>query len=106
MATDESLEELRARLNLETSRIRWKELQTYFARGHVVRVSPDLDLLAVAVELTADNKLRFEQWMAAGQVGEVTPARARQWFEKNAELWAVVVAPWVLVQDRDDHIPH
>lgn len=106
MATDDSPEQLRARLNLETSQIRWKELQTYFARGQVVRVSPDLDLLAVAAELTADNKVRFEQWMAAGQVGEVTPAQARQWFEKDAELWAVVVAPWVLVQDRNDHILH
>lgn len=106
MSTDESLEDLRARLNLETSQIRWKDLQTYFARGQVVRVSPALDLLAVAAELSADNKARFEQWMSAAQVGEVAPDQARQWFEKDAELWAVVVAPWVLVQDRNDHILH
>ncbi|HKK56462.1 DUF2288 domain-containing protein [Marinobacter sp.] len=106
MPADESLEQLRARLNLETSQISWKDLQTYFARGQVVRVSPALDLLTVAAELTVDNKARFEHWMAGGQVGEVTPSQARDWFENDAELWALVVAPWVLVQDRNDHILH
>ena len=106
MSSDHSRDELLAKLNLETSQIKWKDLQTYFARGHVVRVSPSLDLLAVAAELTADNKVQFERWMSGNQVGEVTPDQARQWFEQDAELWAVVVAPWVLVQDGNDHILH
>ena len=50
MSSSPSLDELKAKLNLETSRICWHELQTYFARGQVVRVSPDLDLLDVAAE--------------------------------------------------------
>lgn len=104
MSKDVSRDELLAKLNLETSRIKWRDLQTYFARGHVVRVSPNLDLLDVAVELTADNKQRFEQWMADKQVGEVTPDEARHWYEQDSELWAVVVAPWVLVQDRTNHM--
>lgn len=106
MLSDQSRDELLARLNLETSQIKWKELQTYFARGHVVQVSPTLDLLAVAAELNADNKVQFEQWMSGGQVGDVTPDQARHWFDQDAELWAVVVAPWVLVQDRNDHPLH
>lgn len=95
---DSSRDELKAKLNLETSRIHWHELQTYYARGNVVRVAPELDLLEVAAELTADNKARFQQWMAGGQVGEVPADMARAWYDRNAELWAVVVAPWVLVQ--------
>lgn len=106
MPSDQFRDELLAKLNLETSRIKWRDLQTYFARGHVVRVSPELDLLNVAVELTADNKARFEQWMSAGQVGEVTPDQARNWYEQDVELWALVVAPWVMVQDRNDHVLH
>ena len=106
MLSDQSRDELLARLNLETSQIKWKELQTYFARGHVVQVSPTLDLLAVAAELNEHNKVQFEQWMSGGQVGDVTPDQARHWFDQDAELWAVVVAPWVLVQDRNDHPLH
>jgi hypothetical protein len=93
-------DKITAKLNLETSRIGWHDLQTYYARGHVVRVSSDLDLLDVAAELAADNKAQFERWMAAEQVGEVPAEVARAWYERHAQLWAVVVAPWVLVQDN------
>lgn len=106
MTSPSNHDEIKARLNLETSRIHWHELQTYFARGQVVRVSMPLDLLDVASELTADNRARFEQWLASGDVGDVSPDLARAWYDTNAELWAVVVAPWVLVQDRSDPSVH
>lgn len=106
MTSESSRDELKAKLNLETSRIHWHDLQTYFARGQVVRVAPELDLLEVATELTADNKTRFEHWMADSKVGEIPPALAQSWYDNNAELWAVVIAPWVLVQDRSDHALH
>ncbi|MFW5824888.1 MAG: DUF2288 domain-containing protein [Marinobacter sp.] len=106
MSSPQSPDEIRARLNLETSRIGWRELQTYYARGHVVRVAAELDLLEVAAELTADNKDRFQQWMSRDQVGDVSPDLARAWYDREAELWAVVVAPWVLVQDRHDPSLH
>ncbi len=106
MSSPESPEEIKARLNLETSRIHWHELQTYYARGQVVRVSPELDLLNVATQLTADNKAQFEHWMSAGQVGDVPPDLGRAWYDRNAELWAVVIAPWVLVQDRSGDSLH
>lgn len=101
MASSPTAQELKQKLNLETSRIGWRDLQTYYARGHVVRVAADLDLLDVAAELVADNKPLFERWLVAEQVGEVAPELARAWYERDAELWAVVIAPWVLVQDRD-----
>jgi hypothetical protein len=56
--------------------------------------------------LAADNKAQFEHWMSGGQVGEVAPDLARAWYDRNAELWAVVIAPWVLVQDRSGECLH
>lgn len=106
MSSSRNNDEIKARLNLETSHIRWHELQTYYARGHVVRVGRDLDLLEVASELVADNRVCFEQWLTNGDVGDVSPDMARAWFDRNAELWAVVVAPWVLVQDRSHSSVH
>ncbi|GGC64875.1 DUF2288 domain-containing protein [Marinobacter halophilus] len=106
MSFPESPDQLKARLNLETSRIHWHELQTHYARGQVVRVAPELDLLNVASELTADNKARFEHWMSNGDIGDVSPDLARAWYDRNAELWAVVIAPWVLVQDRSGQSLH
>lgn len=106
MSSASSQDELKTKLNLETSRIHWQDLQTHFARGQVVQVSADLDLLDVATELAADNKECFEQWMSAGKVGEVDAPSAQAWYDKNTELWAVVIAPWVLVQDRNQNVLH
>lgn len=39
---------LRAKLNLETSQIPWRELQRYFAAGMVVVVSDTLDQIGRA----------------------------------------------------------
>src|SRR5690554_8207857 len=96
---DSPRDDIKAKLNFETSRIHWHELQTYYARGQVVRVAPELDLLNVAAELTADNKAQFEQWMTAGLVGDVAPDLGPSWCGGRGEPWGVAIAPWVLGTD-------
>ncbi|BBL70431.1 DUF2288 domain-containing protein [Methylogaea oryzae] len=90
----------RAKLNLETAQIAWKELQRYFASGLVLAVAPELDLVEVAAQMSADNKTAMEQWLASGAVAKVSDRQAAGWYEADAQLWAVVVRPWILVQDR------
>jgi len=85
----------------QTARIRWHQLQTWYASGAVVKVAGDMNLVEVAVQLGMDNTARFKQWLAAGSVALVDDDQARTWYEANEELWAVVAAPWVLVQKRD-----
>lgn len=88
----------RARINAETAKIAWQELQRFFAQGHAITVSPELDLVDVAWEMSQDNRTLIEVWVAAGKVGQVTDAQAIEWLEANALMWCVVVRPWVLVQ--------
>ena len=45
---------LNEKLNTETARISWEELQPHFARGAAVYVAPDLDLIAVARHVAED----------------------------------------------------
>ena len=90
---------LKKKLNLETARIDWKELQTFFAHGSVIFVDPSLDLLVVAEQLVADNSDLFNEWMSQELVNKVTDEQARDWFERNVTLWSVVIKPWVLVQE-------
>lgn len=93
-------EVMRAALNGETARIAWSELQTLFARGLVVQVDASLDLVDVAVMMALDDKIAIASWMENKQVGKVNDDTAQTWFERNPELWTVVVAPWVLVQEK------
>ena len=91
---------LRREFHSQTARIRWRDLQTYYARGSVVCVTAELDLVEVAVQLGMDNTERFQNWIESGQVAAVSDEQAMTWYEMNEELWAVVAAPWVLVQRR------
>jgi len=89
-------------LNLETSQIPWHELQRFFASGLAISVSPELDLLEVAFQFSKDNKVQVEQWLQAQSVAPVSDQQALQWYNNEHMVWAVVVKPWVLVQDQAD----
>lgn len=97
-AAETPAETFRARINLETSKIAWKELQRFFAGGKVLIASSDLDLVEVAFQMSEDNIEQIRQWATAGRLARVTDEQAREWFEADALVWAVVVRPWVLVQ--------
>ncbi|MDX5151755.1 MAG: DUF2288 domain-containing protein [Acidiferrobacterales bacterium] len=87
-------------INAQTARIAWAELERHFARGVVIWVASDLDLVEVAVHIVRDEKPAIEQHMASGKVGQLTDEQASDWAGREADLWAVVAAPWVLVQER------
>lgn len=94
-------ERLREEYHNQTARIPWSDLQTHHARGSVVLVAADLNLVEVAVQLGLDNTEQFKSWIEASQVAPISDEQALQWYEGNATLWAVVAAPWVLVQQID-----
>lgn len=96
----EDNEDLRVKLNGETAKIAWAELQKPFARGAVVKVSPGLDLVDVAACFARDDKAAVEAWLKDGRVARLGDDEAWDWQERDPTLWAVVVAPWVLVQER------
>lgn len=96
---------LRDEIHSETSKIAWSELQRFFAAGKAVSVSPDLDLVEVALQVSNDNSDLIRQWMNKSMLAPVSDDQARYWIETDATVWAVVVKPWVLVQDmmESDH---
>lgn len=95
------MNEVRAKLNLETAKIGWLELQRHYAAGNVLAVAVGADLVAVAEAFHTDATAEVKAWLADGTVAPVDDAAAAQWVESQAEHWAVVVAPFVLVQPTD-----
>lgn len=92
--------ELRDKVNRETARLPWTELLKHFAAGNVVWVANSLDLVDVAVRISHDDKANISQWMQAGLLAKVSDEQAQNWLDTKAELWAVVVSPFVLVQQE------
>ena len=92
---------IRGKLNSETARIPWKELQRYFAAGYTLLVNQQLDLIDVGYQFQQDNSAQVEQWLNQGLIQQVSNDQARQWYNDDAVLWACVVKPWVLIQTAD-----
>ncbi|MCX2982639.1 DUF2288 domain-containing protein [Halieaceae bacterium IMCC14734] len=105
MADADKLELLRGEFHSQTARTEWHDLQVHFARGAVVLVAPELDLVEVAVQLQVDNKQEFEDWIARGLVAGVSPEQGQAFYAANTSLWTVVAPPWVLVQQSDKEPP-
>jgi hypothetical protein len=103
MMNEEKGNELRAKINGETSRMPWKELERFFASGVVIAVSSDLDLVEVAYCVASDDKEAVAKWMAENRIGRVSDAQASAWMQSDASLWTVVVKPWILVQPEKMH---
>ncbi|HSX70404.1 DUF2288 domain-containing protein [Pseudomonas subflava] len=91
---------LYAKLLGETAQIGWQELQPFFARGQLLWVGEALDLVEVAQAVAEDAGAKVAAWLQAGQVAKVDEARAQDYLQRDPDLWAVVVSPWVLIQER------
>lgn len=96
-----SQELIRGKLNSETARIPWKDLQRYFAGGYTLMVDEALDLIEVAYQMQCDNAAQIEQWMNENLIQQVSNDQAREWYNNDQTMWACVIKPWVLIQPAD-----
>jgi hypothetical protein len=92
-------EELKAKLNLETGKLAWQELERFFARGVVIYLKPGLDLVEVACAITQDQKNEITKLLASGQVSKPSVDQVEEWHQDKQVFWAVVVSPWILIQE-------
>lgn len=88
------------KLLLETARMRWHDLQVFFARGVVLNVDSSLDLLTVATAVAQNDVELVADWQKESMVAAPDNRLARDWYQEDKILWSVVVAPFVLVQDK------
>ena len=87
------------KLNHETGKINWSELQRHFARGIVIVVDPDLDLVKIAEQISEDQDEIVKSLLDAAKISRATDEDAIRWNKHNQDFWAIVIAPWVLVQE-------
>ena len=98
LAPDDEID--KSKICLETAMIPWHDLQTFFAAGKVYEVSSELDLTEVALRFSRDDRLYAQTLIYEEKILTVSDDKALIWYEKNIQLWAVVVKPFVLVQEK------
>ena len=87
------------KLNQETGKINWSELQRHFARGALIVVEKDIDLVNIAEQISKDQESVIKHYLEDGKIRRATDDDAIEWNYKSQVFWAIVIAPWVLVQE-------
>ncbi len=93
--------ELFAELNAQCAKISFKELEKHFARGVMLVADDSLDLVQVGVALVEDDAEQVTKWRDSKLIRAAEMDDAALWYEQEAILWALVCAPWVLVQETN-----
>ena len=91
---------LYAKLLGETASITWKELEPFFAKGALLWVDATLDLIEAAQAVAENQAEKVAAWLAEEKVANVSATRALDMVERDPPLWAVVVSPWIMIQER------
>jgi len=86
-------------LNAQTGQLSWPELARHFARGVVVCADRDQDIVKIAECLVRDEAGEIKRLQDEGALHRARDEDAVRWQAENTRFWAVVVAPWVLVQE-------
>ena len=91
-----------ANLHGQTAQLAWSELARFFAAGKVLFVADGLNLVEVAAAVSADDTTKVAKWLELQQLSPVNDQQAIDWQRSDPLMWAVVTAPWVLVQAVND----
>lgn len=86
------------KLNLETAVIPWKELQLCFAQGKLLIVEPSTDLINTASFVAENCTNTLSSLIDDNKIAFATPEWITRHCQEDTELWAVVVAPYVIAQ--------
>lgn len=93
-------EEIKVKLLAETAQVSWHEIEKFFARGVLLQLSSDCDLVEIATQMACDESESISKLMQEKKIMELSLKQAKSWSEDDDNLWAVVVSPWVIVQQR------
>lgn len=97
-ARDESA--IRAKLEESMGPVVATDLHAHLRRDAVFVVSAGLSLVDCGVAVAMDDAAKVEAWVTSGELRRPTAEERAEWLAEKERRWsAIVVQPYVLVQD-------
>lgn len=93
----ESTDELREKLRAEVMAVPWQALVPHLARGGLLLLAPEVDLLDAAEALARDDKAWVERALREGILGRASDEAAGS-LSPEQRFQCVIVQPFVLAQ--------
>ncbi len=81
----------------------WEDVRPHIIRG-VVFVVRGVPLVDVGAALATDDRPRVEGLIEAGQLTRPAPEDLERWVEIKAQFAALIVSPFVLIQEEVENM--
>lgn len=79
----------------------WHNLLPHAARDNLVVVNPGLDLVEVGMAVATDNVNSVQRWISEALIAKPTVDQLEDWErDRSREFQALIVQPYVLIQDK------
>jgi hypothetical protein len=90
----------REELALLTDEVDWSCLRAHLARGGLIVVAPDLDLITVAICVATDDSASIGRWISENRLSKPSENQIREWDAHPAKIFTMLIAsPYVLMQE-------
>lgn len=101
--TDKERQAIREALEQGIDQAHWEWLRPHVQRDAVVVVDEALDLVSVGMAIAQDDVPSVQSWIGNQQIYKPTSAQLSDWNqEPNKRFNALIVQPYVLVQELSD----
>ncbi len=78
----------------------WRELRVHLQRDALIMVAPELDLVATAVAVSADDKEQVGSWISCGQLTKPNAEQCQSWEAcPDTSFRMLIVQPFILIQE-------
>ena len=94
------VEALRIKLTERLGPVFFADMRAHLERDAVIVISPGVALIEVAVAVADDDAAQVEGWIRDGSMRKPSKRERAEWPNEENRTWlAVIVQPFVLVQD-------
>ena len=81
-------------------KVTWQYLEPHFLNGSLIYIDNSLCIKDVAEAFAHDDKRRVTKLLRAGDALKPGKAHAKYWKESNPTFTALVVSPFVIIQEE------
>jgi len=94
------MSEVRERFEKDLAEVDWRSLRIHIQRDALILVAAQLDLVEVAIEVTADAVAVVGDWVKNGLLVKPTAEQLKAWeTELDKPFRMLIAAPYILIQE-------
>ena len=83
----------------DLAEVHWKDLRIHLQRDAIILVAAELDMIATATAVAADDKRQVAEWVAQKQLSKPNAEQVEAWEAQLEKPFRVlIVQPFILAQ--------